>query len=268
MSTRETLQIAAGERGTDQTFQRTSIVLDLLAKGSEKGLRFTDLKEQAGFSKATLHRLLTGLVNHGFVDLEGSRYFPGFRLSLWSTAARNRHGFAQRIEPIIRQLSEEVEDTAYLSIRLKEMAVCVALHEGTGAVRALPLSPGDHSALGVGSAAAAILATVEDEQEIEAILGSPAHIAYCDRRGIGRDHIRKHLQRTRELGYAFVDDLNPHMTGIAVSLNHAPGSPVAAISVATVHSKMEDPARRDYLLARLRSAVEKANVLLSKPSLL
>lgn len=173
MSTTEPAQIAAGERGTDQTFQRTSIVLDLLAKEPENGLRFTDLKELAGFSKATLHSLLAGLVSHGFVDNEGPRYYPGFRLGLWAAAARNRHGFAQRVGPIIRTLSEEVEDTAYLSIRVKEMAVCVVLHEGTGAVRALPLSPGDHSGLGVGSAAAAILATIQDEQEIEAILRSP-----------------------------------------------------------------------------------------------
>lgn len=262
MSTREAVQIAAGERGTDQTFQRTSIVLDLLARESENGLRFTDLKEQAGFSKATLHRLLAGLVSHGFVDTEGPRYYPGFRLGLWSAAARNRHGFAQRVGPIIRTLSEEVEDTAYLSIRVKEMAVCVALHEGTGAVRALPLSPGDHSGLGVGSAAAAILATIQNEQEIEAVLSSPTHVAYCERRGIGRDHIGKHLERTRELGYSFVEDLNPHMTGIAMSLNHAPGAPVAAIAVATVHSKIEDPARREFLLSRLRNAVDQANAVL------
>jgi DNA-binding IclR family transcriptional regulator len=220
------------------------------------------LQEQTEFSKATLHRLLAGLVNHGFVDSEQSRYYPGFRLGLWAAPARNRHGFAQRIGPIIRALSEQVEDTAYLSIRVKEMAVCIALHEGTGAVRALPLSPGDHSALGVGSAAAAILATIRDEQEIEAILASPAHIAYCERRGVGREHIRKHLQRTHELGYSYIDDLNPDMTGIAMALNKAAGSPVAAISVATVHSKIEDPRRREHILTKLREAVEKANEII------
>ncbi|RTZ48215.1 IclR family transcriptional regulator [Candidimonas sp. SYP-B2681] len=264
MSTREVVQLAAGDRGTDQTFHRTSIVLNLLAKVADEGLRFTDLQEQTGFSKATLHRLLAGLVNHGFVDFEqpGSRYYPGFCLGLWASAARNRYGFAQRIAPIIRALSEQVEDTAYLSIKDKEMAVCVVLHEGTGAVRALPLSPGDRSALGVGSAASAILATIQDEQEIEAILASPTHIAYCERRGIGRDHICKHLQRTRELGYSYIDDLNPDMTGIAMALNKAAGSPIAAISVATVHSKIEDLRRREHILTKLRDAVAEANEII------
>src|SRR5690606_7103276 len=104
MSTRDAVQLTAGERGTDQTFQRTSIVLDLLAKVPDKGLRFTDLQDPTGFSKATLHRLLAGLVNPGLVDIEMSRYYPGFRLGLWAAAARNRHGFAQRIGPIIRAL--------------------------------------------------------------------------------------------------------------------------------------------------------------------
>src|SRR5690606_7732909 len=92
----------AGERGTDQNFLRASVVLDTLVRSQHEGLRFIDLLAQTGYSRATLHRLLSGLVNHGFVDLEqpGARYHPGFRLGLWAAAARNRHGFAQRIDPI------------------------------------------------------------------------------------------------------------------------------------------------------------------------
>jgi len=266
MSTENEDRERAGKRGTDQTFYRTAVVLGLLAGAANEGLRFTDLQRQTRFSKATLHRLLAGLEEHGFIDLEqpGSRYFPGFRLGLWAAAARNRHGLAQLLGPIVRELSERVQDTAYLSIRANDMAVCVALHEGTGAVRALPLSPGDLSALGVGSAAAAILSTVQSEEEITSILAAPDHRAYCHRRGVSHEHIRKHLERTRELGYAYVDDLNPDMTGIAMALRTRPGSPSAAISVATIHSKVQDVQRRQSIIESLREAANKANALIAQ----
>lgn len=255
MSTHEEKVTGFGERGTDQTFRRAGSVLDALTRAQESGLRFTDLIAQTGFSKATLHRLLAELVKHGFVDLEqpGARYFSGLRLGLWAAAARNRYGFAERADPIIRALSKRVQDTAYLSLRVREMAVCLVLHEGTAAVRALPLEPGDHSALGVGSAAAAILAAISDDDEIDGILASSAHIAYCAARGVTEKHIRKHIQQTRELGYAFIDDLNPNMIGIAIAVRNAAQEPVAAISVATIHSKMISLPRREAVISELQA---------------
>lgn len=256
--------VQAGERGIEQTFGRAVAVLDALAQASTGGLRFTDLMLATGFSKATLHRLLGGLVAFGFVDLEqpGGRYFPGYRLGAWAGAAGNRHGFAERAAPIVAALSERVRDTAYLSLRVGEMAVCLVLREGTAAIRALPLSPGDHSALGVGSASVAILAAIDDPQEVERVLAAPAHAAYRRRRGVSLEHVRRHLARTRQLGYSLVDDLNPDMTGMGMAVRDDAGRPMAAVSVATIHSRLQDSARREEVRAALGDAVARLQALL------
>jgi len=248
--------VSAGERGIEQSFGRAACVLDALVQARGQGLRFTDLMHQTGFSKATLHRLLAGLVTYGFVDLEqpGARYFLGFRLGAWVSAAHNRHGLAERAAPIVRRLSDAVQETAYLSVRAGDMAVCLVLQEGRAAIRALPLSPGDRSALGVGSASAAILGAMTDEEEIDEILATPAHIAYCARRKVSQEHIRRHIARVRKQGYALVDDLNPDMTGLGVPIFDHEGKAVAALSVATIHTRTRDPGSREAILREAREA--------------
>ena len=258
--------LAAGDRGIEQSFGRAAVLLNVLAQSQRTGLRFTDLMHQTGFSKATLHRLLSALSQHGFVEIEqpGGRYFLGFQLGAWAAAVNSRYGLWERTAPIVRDLSDRVKETAYLSLRVREMAVCLVLQEGTAAIRALPLNQGDRSALGVGSAAAAILAAIEDEDEIDRILAAPDHKAYCARRQVTEEHIRKHLARTRKLGYAFVDDLNPDMIGIALPLRGAGNQPMAALSVAAIHSRLRDAKRRDAVLAEMRTAAGQLEIILSQ----
>lgn len=248
--------VFAGDRGIEQSFGRAAVLLNVLAQSQRNGLRFTDLMNQTGFSKATLHRLLAALSVHGFVEVEqaGGRYFLGFQLGAWASAVNSRYGLWERTAPIVRDLSDRVQDTAYLSLRVREMAVCLVLQEGTAAIRALPLNQGDQSALGVGSAAAAILAAIEDEEEIRRILAAPTHAAYCARRKVTHDHIHHHIARTRKLGYAFVDDLNPDMIGMALALRGGGGQPLAALSVAAIHSRLRDARRRDAVLTEMRQA--------------
>lgn len=248
--------IAAGERGIDQTFGRAAALFDALAGAHLDGLRFTDLMNQTGFSRATLHRLMSGLQAHGFVEVEkpGGRYFLGLQLGAWAAAARNRFGIAERAAPIVQALSGRLQDTAYLSVRSGEMAICLVVQEGAALIRALPLREGDHSALGVGSASAAILAYLGDSAEIDRILACPSHIAYCRRRSVPEEHIRRHIARTRRLGYSFVDDLNPDMTGMGMPIRDAAGRAVAAVSIATIHSRLKAAGRRDAVLEDLRRA--------------
>ena len=257
---------SSGDRGIEQSFGRAAVLLNVLAQSQRSGLRFTDIMNQTGFSKATLHRLLAALSMHGFVEVEqrGGRYFLGFQLGAWASAVNSRYGLRERTAPIVCALSERVQDTVYLSLRVREMAVCLVLQEGTAAIRALPLHQGDRSALGVGSAAAAILAAIDDETEIDRVLATPAHTAYCEMRKVTHEHIRRHLARTRKLGYAFVDDLNPDMIGMALALRGAGGQAVAALSVAAIHSRLRDIRRRDSVLGEMRQAAAQLETILSQ----
>lgn len=250
--------IVAGDRGIEQSLGRASAVLDALAHANQ-GLRFTDLMRETNFSKATLHRLLGALTAYGFLEVdEAGLYYIGFQLGSWANSARDRLKLDQRAIPLIRALSLEVGETSYLSVRAADMAICIALQEGSAPVRALPLHIGDKSALGVGSANAAILAAIKSDDEIASILRSEAHQRYCLHRKVDQDFVLKHIRRTRELGYSFVDDLNPDMTGIGMAICNKKGDPVAALSVAAIQRRMADETIRQTIL----QAMKKTHVLL------
>src|SRR5690606_15345051 len=110
------------------------------------------------------------------------------------------------------------------------------------------------SALGVGSASAAIVGAMTDEEEIDEIVATPAHIAYCARRKESQEHIRRHIARPREQCYARVDDLNPAMSSLGGPGCDHEGKAVAALSVATIHTRMRDPGSREAILREVREA--------------
>jgi DNA-binding IclR family transcriptional regulator len=251
------LAVPAGDRGVEQTFGRAAALLEALAAAQEGGLRFTDLVQRTSFSKATVHRLLAGLSLYGFVEVDAAkgRYFLGFRLAAWAAAARNRFGISERADPIMRELAEHTEDTAYLSLRVAEMSICLTRHEGRFPIRALPLQPGDQSALGVGSGSLALLAFLSDLAEVDRILASPVHAAARDRRGVSEEVIRHHVAAARRRGFSLVDDLTPGMTGMAVPVRNQAGQPVAAISVATISARLRPP-RRQMVLGHLQDAAQ------------
>src|SRR5688572_11923839 len=78
--------------GLHQSISRPTAVLEALATASSAGLRMTDVMRATGLGKATVHRLLAGLVAHGLVDQdqETARFFLGTRILSWAVTAGDR----------------------------------------------------------------------------------------------------------------------------------------------------------------------------------
>jgi DNA-binding IclR family transcriptional regulator len=250
--------VPPGDRGVEQTFGRARAVLDALAEARGRGLRFTDILRNTGFSKATVHRLLAGLMQHDFVDAGADgRYFLGFRLATLGAAARDRHSLVERTTPALRTLAERSGDTAYLSIRVGVMSLCVGRQEGPFPIRALPLAPGDCNALGVGSGSLALLAFLP-LAEIDRILADPENIGARERRKVSERMVRDLIQSARSRGYVLADGLTPGMTGLALPILSRAGRIVAAVSVATTSERLCPP-RLEEVLPLLRHAAENMN---------
>jgi DNA-binding IclR family transcriptional regulator len=253
--------VTAGERGVEQTLGRAATLLDALAGAREHGLRFTDLVNASGYSKATVHRLLAGLRTYGFVELDAAtdRFFLGLRLGGWGTATMARYGLVERTAPILRDLASRLDTTVYLILRDGPMSLCVSRFVGSHPIRALPLTPGDRNALGVGSGSLAMLAFLDDK-EIDRILHEPENMAARERRNIPITEIRRLVAMARKKGYAMTDRLTPGMIGIGMPVHSTAGDPVVAVSVASVSSQMRGR-RHTEMTTQLRltvSAIEQA----------
>ena len=239
------------ETGLHQNIARACSALSALAGSSEQGMRFADLERATGLSKATMHRLLLGLVDKGLADFDetSGRYFLGMRLFLWSAAAGDRFAVLRNIGSALDGLAHETEDTVYLMIRNGFDAICLARKEGRFPIRTLTLKVGDRRPLGIGAASLALLAFMPaDDIERALQAGAPERAQY----GIPDRQLHKMMASARQQGYAWYNgQIIPNMSAIGVPLFDVSGSPIASLSVAALSDRLA-PARRAEIAGSLQ----------------
>lgn len=245
---------ASPQKGEHQNVARAAQVMSALAGEHAQGMRLTDVAEATGLGTATVHRLLAGLVRHGFVDQHGNRYFLGLQLIGWAAAATGRYGLAPFTDASLERLCVETGDTVYFSLISGLDSVCVDRREGTYPIKTLTLAVGDRRPLGVGAGSLALLA-FQPEGARAAIVAEDG-----ERRrkfGIADDFVTGAVARARASGYALNNGwLIPGMSGVAVPVRRADGHAVAALSVAAVTTRLEGERLETVVAALNREAAE------------
>ena len=245
----------ATEKGLNQNIGRATMVLTALAGASAEGLRLTDVVNATGLGKATVHRVLTGLLAHGLADQEkaSGRFFLSLKLISWAAASGDRFGLARLAGPALQRLSLRTQDTVYLSLRSGDEAVCIDRREGSFPIKTLTLRVGDRRPLGVGAGSLAMLAFLPDE-EIDRIAAAQA--AEYRRYSFDEMTLRDMISAARGVGYTLNDErLIPGMSAVGVPICRADGTPFGAVSVAAISSRLQPP-RRDNVAASLKQEAE------------
>jgi DNA-binding IclR family transcriptional regulator len=243
--------------GEHRTISRLFVVLDALAEAAATGLRLTDVVQATGLGKTTAYRILGGLVSQGLAeqDLETGRYFIGVKMLSWANAARERFSLVRLVEPTLARIARQTQDTVYLVVRTGDEIVCVACREGSFPIRVLTLNVGDRRPLGIGAGSLAVLATLPDD-EIDRIFvaNAEAMSAYP----FDEVRLRDMIAAARQNGYAYNNihvlpglENVTEMAGIGVPIRKANGTPVAALHLTGITSRL-DPPRRDNLVSTLR----------------
>lgn len=251
--------ISAVDGGQHQSAARTELILSVLARASESGLRLQDVAEQTALTKATAHRLLSGLVAYGLVDLDerSGRYFLGMKLFGWASGVADRFGLRRITARALRRLADRFEDAIYLLVRKDDEAVCVERLEGAFPIKSLALEIGDRRPLGVGSGPAAILAALDD-LEVERILRDTAQGRA--KYGLSVSDVRAILREARAAGFAFVDGkIVPGICTVGVAIPLSDGTPIGSISVSAIRDRMDDHRRREIAMA-LREEIERLKI--------
>ena len=243
------------EKGLYQNIGRATMVLKALAANSADGLRLTDVVNATSLGKATVHRVLSGLVAHGLVDQDKAtgRFFLSLKLIGWAMAAGDRFGLARLAAPALARLAKRTEDTIYLSLRSGDEAICIERREGPFPIKTLTLRVGDRRPLGVGAGSLAMLAFLPDE-EVEQVIATQG--VEQARFGIDEMTMRDMIATARRLGYTLNDErLIPGMSAVGVPIRRPNGQPFAALSVAAISTRLQLP-RRDTIVASLRQEAE------------
>lgn len=240
---------------TIRSVARAAAVLDVVCAGGAGGARLSEVAAATGLQKSTVHRLLTTLVELGWLEPESSTgaFHLGAPMVAYGTVALNRHGLLDVANPRLTAIAEDTEDTVYLSVRSGAEALCVDRITGAFPIRTLTLRVGDRRPLGLGAGSLALLAWLPDD-EIDRVLAAPNSTP-----GYARPSpttLRTTIAEARRRGCALnVGGLIPGAVGVGVPVRGNDGRPVAALSVAAVEARLSGP-RVDEVVALLEREAE------------
>jgi len=242
---------ASPQASLTQSLDRAIGLLEEVVNHAAQGAALGALAERAQLSKPTAHRLLNGLRKLGLVDYdEKSRlFFPGLKLYRMGLASAVRFDLVQLAQPSMALLAEETGDTVYLSLRAGDSALCVARQTGSFPIRTLTLEVGDYRPLGLGAGSLALLAALPDAEVEQVIVRNRDKLA--PHPNFDPANLRAMVRQTREQGHSLNDGkMLPEMVALGVIVHDAAGRPAAALSIATISSRMA-PERRASIVALL-----------------
>jgi DNA-binding IclR family transcriptional regulator len=222
-----------------KTIDRASRLLDVLSQQGPEGGMLSELARRSELGKATTHRLLSALVDVGYVhqDVASRRYHLGTKLVLLGRAAHQQDVGAMA-KPILARIAQKTADTVFASVREGVGAVCVAREIGSFPIRTLTLEVGHRRPLGVGAGSLALLAFLPDAEIDEIIARNEQWLRACP--GFARADLLKLVKETRRQGFAFNDGrIVKGMSAIGVPVRDSSGTPVAALSVAAISDRIK-----------------------------
>lgn len=252
----------ANSLGT-QSISRVAAILRSIARFGPDGARLSDLSRSVQLARPTARRMLKGLMEEHLVvqDPNSRRYRLGGLVFELGLATTQRSHLADFCRPVLRRLAEATGDTIYLVIRSGFEAVCLDRVEGSFPIRTVTLAIGGRRPLGLGAGGLALLASLGDG-EVERIIRHHEH--ELEAYALTAEGWRRAVETARTLQYGYIDGrLTPGVSGIGMAVANPAGTPYAAISIASISSRMMNK-RVGELRALLQAEVSTLAALLNK----
>jgi DNA-binding IclR family transcriptional regulator len=239
-----------------RTLSRASSLMRHLAGAPARCWRLTDLATASGLHKATVHRLMGGLMAEGLVQSIPGGYTLGPQAWLIGRAAAQRFDLSGFGAPLLRRIAAETGDVALLAVLAGHHAHCVAREEGDSPILPTSIRVGAVRPLGCSAHALALLAALPDAEVERAIVATaPERIGrYAP---ITEEYLRSGVAETRAQGFVVNQGvIVGGMTALAVAVRDAWGRPIAAISCSAISERML-PERRPAVISLLRQEAQK-----------
>ena len=251
-----------------QVVQRVALLMRLVAAGQRSGLRLADLHRAASLERPTVHRLLQALVGERLLRQDGAsrRYFLGPAMYEMGLAASPQLALRDICHPHLQRIAQHTGDTVFLTERSGLDGVCTDRAEGNAPIKAYVLEIGKRRPLTVGGGATAILSAMDDV-EVDRICRANLDRTLKKFARYSEPTLRGAIARARARGFVLSGVLEiPDVRTVAVSIRDVGGAPVAAISVSTVASRLDDE-RAIEIGTLVRSAVKAIEAALADQAL-
>ena len=187
--------------GGAQSIRRAMAVLRILAVGQEHGVRLTDIVEETGLNRPTVHRILRVLLEEGAVeqDPQTRKYLIGQEVSLLALARTARTPVRAVAEPYLHHIAEKAGDTVFLTIRSGFDSICVDRRTGNYPVKVLSIEIGARRPLGLGVGGLVLLAFLPRAESAAITKANAQRLAH---HGLTTTKLTERVRATRAKGYA------------------------------------------------------------------
>ena len=222
---------AAGHYRTRALLRGLSLLSCFTPTSPERSL--AELAADTGLDKATALRLLTCLVEAGFLrrNLERGTYQVGPAVLELASAFHAASALGTLAEPQLRHLAQATGQTATLAILDGDESVTVALAFSDRPLRR-QTHVGDRYQLHCSSVGKAIAAYL-GESELEAMFGERGFARMTSKTIVTWPEFQAELQRVRETGYALDDEeAIEGVSCVGAVIRDYARRPVAAVSIA------------------------------------
>ncbi|TNB47778.1 helix-turn-helix domain-containing protein [Martelella lutilitoris] len=249
---------ATSPEQSESSLVRACRLLPIIAERNRTGVNLSTISRLADLHPATTRRLLQGLVEGGLLSFDpySKLYHIGlnvFRMASTAGSPQQFEALRQQLRPAADEIAARTGDTVFVSVRVGSDSLCIDSVSGSFPIRTNTLDVGARRPLGVGAGAAALLAVLPEEER-------NAHIRLHEERFARYGNLTavavKSMVRGMDRGdYVFNKSLIlPEVGGIAVIARDNDGTPVAAVSLATINSRLRGP-RIEEVLSVMREAI-------------
>ncbi len=204
----------------------------------ERGV--SEIAQAVGLHKATTHRIVTTLLNYGYLERtdDDQRYRLGLRLASLGFKVMRRMDLRREALPYMNQLVEQWDETCDLSIFDRGQVFYVEVLRGSHALTiaaAVGLRLPAHC-----TASGKLFLAHLPAEELEDFLSKPIH-AYTGNTITSPDVLRQQLKTIRQQGYGFDnEELEAGIRAIAAPIQNNRGDIIAAMSIPGPSNRMTD----------------------------
>jgi sugar lactone lactonase YvrE/DNA-binding IclR family transcriptional regulator len=219
---------AGGVPGT-QALRKGIALLELTAKSP---LRFGELAVRTGLPKATLHRILSTLIESGLIrfDQLTQTYRLGVRLFEMAHHVWDEFDLRGAAEPELLRLSEQTQETVRLAVLDRQQALYI---DERGSVRTIRLGSGVGGRVAAHASAVgkAILAHLSPAERAQILLDLPLE-RFTPNTITDRDEFIRELDLVKARGYSIsVEEQTPGVSSVAAPILDHRARSIGAIAV-------------------------------------
>jgi IclR family KDG regulon transcriptional repressor len=223
-----------------QSVDRALTIIKLVSQKRE-GIGVTDLASIIGLNKSSIFKLLSTLVNHGFIeqDPETKKYRLGYIYLELSSILLESIDLRSQAKPFLKQLEDLTNEVIHLVIYDSGEVVYIEKLEGTETLRTHS-KVGNRAPVHCTSVGKAILAYLP-QQEVLDILDKKGLERHTDKTITETDLFLQELQKTRKLGIAVeIEENEEGITCIAAPIFDHKGEICAAVSISAPSTRMTE----------------------------